>query len=177
MRSRYKIVKNSNLYFITSTIVGWLPVFTEKIFCDIIVNSLTYCRQKKGLRLFAYVVMDTHIHLLVSSEAASEIIRDFKSYTAREIIRIAKENQRKRLLKQFEFYKKGHKATSEYQVWQEGFHPQMVAQEDVLRQKVAYIHCNPVRRGLVEDAGHWVYSSAGNYLYGKGCIEIDQIEL
>jgi len=116
-------------------------------------------------------------NLLVSSEAASEIIRDFKSYTAREIIRIAKENQRKRLLKQFEFYKKGHKATSEYQVWQEGFHPQMVAQEDVLRQKVAYIHCNPVRRGLVEDAGHWVYSSAGNYLYGKGCIEIDQIEL
>lgn len=177
MRSRYKIVGNGNQYFITSTIVEWIPVFTEKIFCDIIIHSLTYCRQRKGLRLFAYVVMDNHIHLLASSDKLSETIRDFKSYTAREIIRTAGENQRTWLLNQFEFYKKNHKKVCEYQVWQEGFHPQLIVNEDVFRQKVVYIHHNPVRRGLVEDAEHWVYSSAKNYLSGEGCIEIDQIEL
>ncbi|MBM4055615.1 MAG: transposase [Planctomycetes bacterium] len=177
MRSRYKIVESSNLYFITSTIIEWIPVFTEKIFCDIIIDSLTYCRQKKGLCLFAYVVMDNHIHLIAASETLSETIRDFKSYTAREIIRVAGEKQRMWLLNQFEFYKKNHKKTSEYQIWQEGFHPQVVANEDVLRQKADYIHNNPVRRGLVENAERWVYSSARNYLSGEGCIEIDQIEL
>ncbi len=52
----------------------------------------------------------------------------------------------------------------------------MVTQEDVFKQKVEYIHNNPVKKGLVEEAEHWNYSSARNYLCGDGCIEIDFID-
>ncbi len=115
--------------------------------------------------------------MVVYSERVSEIMRDFKSYTAREIIRVARANQKDWLLNQFDFYKKRYKQSSEYQVWQEGFHPKMIDKEEVFMQKVEYIHNNPVRRGLVESAEHWRYSSAGHYLCGESCIEIDQLDL
>jgi REP element-mobilizing transposase RayT len=177
MRSRYQIIENNSIYFITSTIVEWIPVFIKKEYFDIIVESLSYCRQKKGLKLFAYVVLDNHVHFVASADNLSQIIKDFKSYTAREIIKTAKSEERKWLLNQFEFYKKKYKKDSEYQVWQEGFHPQMVTREEVFKQKVEYIHNNPVKRGFVEQAEHWVYSSAKNYICDKGHIEIDLIEI
>ncbi|MBM4066922.1 MAG: transposase [Planctomycetes bacterium] len=177
MRSRYQIINDSGVYFITSTIIEWIPVFTKKEYFDIVVQSLIYCRKNKGLKLFAYVVMDNHVHLIASANNLSQIMKDFKSYTAREIIKTAQADDRKWLLNQFEYYKKKYKTDSEYQVWQEGFHPQMIMEEDVFRQKVTYIHNNPVKRGLVEQAEHWVYSSARNYSTGEGCIEIDLIEI
>ena len=177
MRSRYQVVKNNGVYFITSTIVEWISVFTKKEYFDIVIQSLSYCRQNKGLKLFAYVVMDNHVHFIASANNLSQIMKDFKSYTAREIIKTAQTDDRKWLLNQFEFYKKKYKTDSEYQVWQEGFHPQMIMEEDVFRQKVEYIHNNPVKRGFVEQAEHWIYSSARNYVNGEGCIEIDLIEI
>ncbi len=177
MRSRYKATEDNSVYFITSTIVEWIPLFTKKEYFDIIVQSLSYCRQKKGLKLFAYVVMDNHVHAIVSADKLFPIIKDFKSYTAREITKTAKTDEKKWLLNQFEFYKKKYKKDSEYQVWQEGFHPQVIMGRDVFKQKVEYVHNNPVKSGIVETAEHWIYSSARNYLYGKGCIEIDLIEI
>ncbi len=176
MRSRYQIIEDNSVYFVTSTIVEWIPVFTKKEYFDIIVQSLSYCRQKKGLKLFAYVVLDNHVHFVASADSLSEIVKDFKSYTAREIIKTAKSDNRKWLLNQFKFFKKKYKKDSEYQVWQEGFHPQIITSEKVFKQKVEYIHNNPVKKGIVEEVEHWIYSSAKNYLCDDGCIEIDLIE-
>ncbi len=70
-----------------------------------------------------------------------------------------------------------HKSNSEHQFWQEGFHPQMIYSEEVFRQKVEYIHFNPVRRGLVREPEHWRYSSAASYTLGvRGELEIDDLE-
>ncbi len=154
MRSRYQIINNSGVYFITSTIIEWIPVFTKREYFDIIVQSLSYCRQNKGLKLFAYVVMDNHVHFIASADKLSQIVKDFKSFTARGIIKTAKIGGRKWLLNQFEYYKKKYKNDSEYQVWQEGFHPQMIMEEEVFRQKVEYIHNKPVKRGFVDQAEH-----------------------
>ena len=148
MRSRYQIINNSGVYFITSTIIEWIPVFTKREYFDIIVQSLSYCRQNKGLKLFAYVVMDNHVHFIAFADKLSQIVKDFKSFTAREIIKTAKIDGRKWLLNQFEYYKKKYKNDSEYQVWQEGFHPQMIMDEEVFRQKVEYTHNNPVKGAL-----------------------------
>lgn len=177
MRTRYQILGSDSVYFITSTIVEWIPVFTKKEYFEIIVNSLSYCRENKGLKLYAYVVLDNHIHFIASANNLSQIIKDFKSYTAREIIKTAKADSKKWLLNQLEFYKKKYKKDSEYQVWQEGYHPQVITREEVFKQKVEYIHNNPVKRGFIEEADHWIYSSARNYLCGEGCIEIDLIEI
>lgn len=177
MRTRYQITGHDGIYFITSTIIEWIPVFTAKGYFDIIIQSLNHCRKNKGLKLFAYVVMDNHAHFIVSAEKLPQIVKEFKSYTAREIIKTARADKRKWLLNQFEYYKKRYKDDSEYQVWQEGIHPQVIISDDIFRQKIEYIHNNPVKRGFVERAEHWIYSSARNYLFGEGFIDIDLIDI
>jgi len=101
----------------------------------------------------------------------------FKSFTAREIIGLTRQEGREWLLSQFAFHKSRHKKQSAYQVWQEGSHPQMIVSEDMLRQKIDYIHYNPVKAGLVDKPEDWPYSSARDYLGLKGLLEIDRLEI
>ena len=89
MRTRYKIIGSEQIYFITCTIIEWIPVFNRKPFIDVMTNSLTFCRQNKGVKVFAYVIMDNHLHLVVSGTNLSNTIKDFKRHTAREIIKLA----------------------------------------------------------------------------------------
>lgn len=177
MRTHYKITEQDKPVFITSTIVEWIPVFTRKPYIEILINALTFCRQNKGLRLFAYVIMDNHFHLLISGEHLSNTIKDFKRHTAREIINLAENEKKFWLLQQFKFYRQVHKSDSNYQVWQEGFHPKQIFSEEMLRQKIEYIHHNPVRIGTVEKAEDWLYSSARNYLGLEATMEIDALVL
>jgi hypothetical protein len=65
-----------------------------------------------------------------------------------------------------------HKTESTYQVWKEGNHPQLIESEEVMRQKLDYIHQNPVKRGYVDLPEHWRYSSARDYAGQKGLIEV-----
>jgi REP element-mobilizing transposase RayT len=129
------------------------------------------------LRIHAYVILDNHFHLIVASDNLSQVIRDFKRHTAREILAIARQEDKLWLLKQFEYFKSGHKGQSQHQVWQEGSYPKAVTTEEMLRQKLDYIHYNPVRAGLVDHPEDWRYSSARNYLGLNGVLEIDLIEL
>ena len=175
MRSRYKFVIENGVYFITSTIVEWIPVFTCKEYFDIIIKSLKFCRESKNLKIYAFVILENHVHLVVSAENISNIIRDLKKYTARKLIDKAIDDDKNWLLNKFEFYKKKHKSNSKYQVWQEGVHPQLIENEDILRQKIEYIHNNPVLRGYVAKPEYWMYSSASNYIFNKGVLEIDMI--
>ncbi|MFA4903044.1 MAG: hypothetical protein WC600_09885 [Desulfobaccales bacterium] len=81
MRSRYKISELKSPHFITCTIVAWLPVFTRPRYLDIITASLTFWRQQKGLRLHAYVILDNHLHLIVSADDLSQVTPSFPSCT------------------------------------------------------------------------------------------------
>ena len=85
---------------------------------------------------------------------------NFKSYTARKIIDFLKERTEKFLLKQLNAFKLSHKTDRPYQLWQEGSHPKLIQNEEMMRQKLAYMHFNPVERGYVDDPIHWRYSSA-----------------
>jgi hypothetical protein len=78
-------------------------------------------------------------------------------------------------LKRLEMAKLAHKTQQRYQVWQEGSHPQMIASEAMLRQKVEYIHQNPVKRGYVDDPAHWRYSSYRNYLGEAGLLPVTML--
>ncbi|MBI5887043.1 MAG: transposase [Deltaproteobacteria bacterium] len=175
MRTRYKTVESGAVYFMTSTIVEWIPIFTSSLYCDVIIDSLKYCMGNKGLKICAYAIMDNHIHLVASGEKFPLVMKDFKSYTARGIIQAAQIGRKDWLLNQLKFYKRFHKTGSEHQVWQEGFHSQEITTEEMLRQKIEYIHNNPLRRGLVERPEHWSYSSASNYISGAGRLDVDLI--
>ena len=178
MRSRYGIVDSEGIYFLTATIVEWIPAITGCDACDVIVDSLRYCREHKGLRVYAYVILDNHIHLVADAPDLTGVVRSFKAHTAKGLVHVAETAGRKWLLNQFEYFKKRYKDTSQYQVWQEGVHPQLIMGEDMLRQKIVYVHDNPVRRGYVDAPEHWRYSSARNYaMSGLPVLEIDEFPL
>ena len=81
------------------------------------------------------------------------------------------------MLKQCKEGKKQFKTDRTYQLWQEGYHPQLIQSEKMLRQKIEYIHYNPVRRGYVDEPENWVYSSARNYLKDDhSVLAIDTME-
>ena len=166
MRSRYRINAENAAHFITSTVVEWLPVFTTSACCDILVRSFDYCRQHKGLRIYAWVILDNHFHAIVSGPNLAETLRDLMKFTARQILDQLKLEGRQWLLNQLAYFCAAHKRESVHQVWQEGVHPQSIASDEMMLQKLEYLHNNPVKRGLVASPEHWVYSSAHEWLPG-----------
>ncbi len=172
-RSRYKIFETQHPYFLTLTINNWIPVFTRPITTDIIFDSLEY-RQKQGdFTVYAYVILENHIHLIAQSSHLNREIAAFKSYTARQIIDTLKTQHSNHVLKQLAFHKKAHKRDREYQLWEEGSHPKQIQNREMMEQKVNYIHHNPVKRGYIDKAEHWRYSSARNYLGIKGLVKVN----
>jgi REP element-mobilizing transposase RayT len=121
--------------------------------------------------------MENHLHLIASAASLSKEIGDFKSFTARCIIDLLKKNNANYILNQLEFYKLKHKKNQEYQLWQEGFHPQAILDEEMFRQKLDYIHNNPLRRGYVDEPAHWRYSSYRNYIGEPGLVLLELIDL
>lgn len=176
MRSRYTITESEGLYFLTITIVDWLPVFVGTAPCEIALESLLFCRKEKELRLYAYVLMDNHVHLVAEAPDLTGCVQSLKRHTARALINWAVSTKKDWLLHQFAYCRKAYKHNSQYQVWQEGAHPQLIQGDAMLRQKRVYIHNNPVRRGYVDVPEHWRYSSARNYELGDHTVlEIDPL--
>ena len=87
MSSKYTFSENDHLYFVSFAVVNWVDAFTRREYKDIIVNSLKYCQQKKGLELYAWVVMTSHIHLIIGSatNTLSDIMRDMKNIHLRKL--------------------------------------------------------------------------------------------
>ncbi|MCH9698604.1 MAG: transposase [Gammaproteobacteria bacterium] len=171
-KSRYRITVPQAPHFFTATINQWIPIFTRPATVNIIYGSWHYLQQTTTFQLYGYVILENHIHFIAQSDQLSKHIQSFKSWTARSILDRLCEHNADFLLKQFAFYKKSHKTQSQYQFWQEGSHPRMIQDEVILRQKLEYIHQNPVKRGYVEQPEHWRYSSARNYAGLNGLIDV-----
>ncbi len=112
------------------------------------------------------------MHLVVQSRQLSRDLARFKSYTARELLAYLHQHNVFRILDQLAFCKKAHKIDRAYQFWQEGYHPEWIQNNEMMRQKIGYIHQNPVKRGYVDRPDHRHYSSARNYLGQNGLIEV-----
>jgi putative transposase len=171
-RNRYKTVAEHHTYFATCTAVNWLPLFTKPELAKIVLDSLSYLHDQDRLALHAYVIMENHVHVIATAEEFSVELRKFKSFTARQIVDLLALFGPLFYLEQMRFSKKYHKTDQIYQVWQEGSHPVAIADEEVLRQKIEYIHFNPVRRGYVDEPQYWRYSSAQDYAGQRGLIPI-----
>lgn len=85
MSESYKIHEDG-LYFVSFSVVGWLDIFTRRIYQDILVESLKYCQENKNLKLFCYCIMPSHVHFTANSENRSltTVLRSLKSFTAKE---------------------------------------------------------------------------------------------
>ena len=173
-RSRYVILEPDKPHFLTCTVVEWLPVFTRPDAVQIILDSWAHQRLHDGLQLFGYVVLENHLHFVAQAPRLDKCLNSFKSYTAARLIELLQAHRAERLLARLRFAKRAHKTDRDYQFWQEGSHAEMMFSEDVMRQKLDYIHQNPVKRGYVDLPEHWRYSSARNYLGQSGMMEMDR---
>lgn len=181
MSEKYKVRNSQALYFITSTIVDWVDVFTRPVYKDIIINSWKYCQKEKGLNVHAYVIMTNHFHAIMSSDKVplNDIVRDMKKFTSRELIKAIghyRESRRVWLLKKFRFAAERIKRGAEYKVWQDNFHPIELDTYEMALQKMEYIHQNPVKELIVLEPHHYFYSSAGFYAdMDNGLIDIEPL--
>jgi putative transposase len=174
----YKIRDQSATHFLTFSIMGWIDIFSRQRYRDLMLESFQFCRENKGLKIGAYVIMSNHIHTIwtATNNNLSDIIRDFKTFTSKAITRaIEKEIESRRdwLLYMFRFYANRTAANDYFKVWTNNNHPEEIHSESFLRTKLNYTHENPVRAGLVTEPLHYLYSSAANYEGKKGLMEID----
>ncbi|HEY5511557.1 MAG TPA: transposase [Prolixibacteraceae bacterium] len=167
--------------FLTFTIVEWIDVFSRASYKIEIANSLEYCRKHKGLKLYAFCLMSNHIHLVCRTEEPilmTDFIRDFKKHTAKIILhKILEEPESRRvwMLDQFFYAGKYDKRITTYKFWQEGYHAIQLESNELIDQKIDYVHQNPVRALIVGSAEDYLFSSASNYGSCEGVVEIDQV--
>lgn len=171
-RTRYRVCEETRPHFLTCTLVGWTPVFTRPETVQIVLDSWQFLQRNKGLVIFAFVILENHLHVIASAEELTKTIGEFESFTARQIIDLLKARNVETLLRQLEFGKAKHKTDRDYQLWQEGSHPQAIMNDETMWQKIEYIHNNPVKRGYVDEPTHWRYSSARNYAGQSGLLAV-----
>ena len=170
-RSRYQFGDMAATHFMTCTVLHWIPVFTRPETVEILLDSLRFL-MKEDLKVYAYVILENHMHLVAQSSDLRRDMTRFKSYTAKQLLAYLTENRVKGILDQLAFYRKAHKGDRAYQFWQEGVHPELIQGDEMMRQKVTYIHNNPVTRGYVDEPEHWRYSSARSYAGHDGLLDV-----
>ena len=179
MSRNYKFHNISGLYFVSFATVYWLDVFTREVYFNVLVDSINFCRAKKGMELFAYCFMPSHVHLIFrsSNEDPDGLLRDFKSFTAKKLIEAVENNPQESrkdyLLWFFERAAKMKSNSSKHQFWQHHNQPIELWTEAVIKQKIDYIHNNPVESGFVTNPVDWKYSSARNFQDDHTVLEID----
>ncbi len=164
-------------------VVQWVDIFTRPVFADIMVESLAFSVEKKGLLVHAWVVMPNHIHLIVSSKPGftlSDIIRDFKKFTSGKILKTMEvtriESRKSWMTWLFTSPGKENSRNEKYQFWQQDNYPIELTGPTMMNQRLDYLHTNLVKSGLVWEPWHYRYSSACDYIKNqKVLVEIDFI--
>ncbi len=166
---KYRIADQNGVYYTTSTIISWIDVFTRISYKEIITKSLNYCIENKGLEIYAWVLMPNHLHLVCRAKEGfqlSEILRDFKKFTSKQIveeIKTSNESRAEWLLDKFAYEAKKTGRAENYKVWQDANHAIEIGGFINIEEKINYIHQNPVKAGWVYKAEDYMYSSAIDY--------------
>jgi len=181
MPTGYQIEDQNGLYYLTFQVVDWVDVFSRDRYREIIIESLKYCIKEKGLIVWSYVVMTNHLHLILSSKTGnlSNTIRDFKRYTATQLLMAIDnpgESRRDWMLKRFEFAARRNQRSSHHQFWTHENHAIELISNSFIIQKCHYIHQNPVRAGWLENPSDWRYNSASNYEGKGGLIDVELLD-
>ncbi|MGE8512726.1 MAG: REP-associated tyrosine transposase [Chryseobacterium culicis] len=169
MSRKHKFHEKEGAYFISFATVFWIDIFTRMEYFDILIEALRYCRKNKGMIIFGYCIMPSHVHLLFRSEKCqpSELIRDFKGFTAKKLLQAIEDNtqesRKEWLLWMFKKAGSQNSNIKKYQFWQQNNMPIEIWSLKVFEQKLNYVHQNPVESGFVMEPWEWKYSSARNY--------------
>jgi REP element-mobilizing transposase RayT len=182
MSRKYKFLDNDRLYFVSFAVVGWIDLFIRNEYKDILLKSFRYCIENKGLELYAYCIMTSHVHLIIGStkEPMANIMRDLKRHTS-ETLRMAieqhpGESRKEWMLQLMKEAGSSNANNRGFQLWRQDNRPIELSDSKRLYQKLAYIHHNPVEAGFVDKEEDWLYSSARNYHGLRGLLEVTVLE-
>lgn len=176
MAYAYRIYDQQAVYFLTCTVVQWVDVFSRRDYADIIVNSLKYCQQHKGLEIFGWVIMTNHLHIIAATRDGFELsdtLRDFKKYTATQVVHAIETNKQESRKSWLLWLFRNDKGVS---FWQPDNHAEEIHSSDFFRQKLNYIHMNPVNAGITDMEEAYIYSSARDFNGRKGLIELSYFD-
>lgn len=182
MSSKYKPGEDSIAHFVSFTVVGWIDIFSRETYKEIFINSLQYCQHEKGLTLHAWIIMTNHVHLIISSHTnkIENIVRDMKKYTSKQIIEAIQENptesRKEWMINLFKSAGKSNSNNKDYQFWKQDYHPIELNTAEKVKQRIDYLHENPVRSGLVWEPWHYKYSSAIDYYTNEhGLLKVEHL--
>jgi REP element-mobilizing transposase RayT len=167
----------THLYFVTSPLVEWQPLFVHYQYASIVLNSLQWHREQERVLLFAFAVMPTHVHWIGKPRdpfEISHVLESFSSYTAHEILKLLRSEGRDDWLAVFAAHAKPGK---NHRIWQKTEAKNAYSVE-FLREKLEYTHNNPINKhwNLVADRADYRYSSACFYDRGQEpIIPIDDV--
>lgn len=178
MSRNYKFHNPEGLYFVSFAVVEWLDVFTRNIYKDILLDSLRFCQNEKGMEIAAWCIMTNHVHLVfrsVNGVRPELLLGDFKRYTSRKVVKAIienpKESRKEYLLSVFKKAAERSSNVRHNQFWRHDNKPIELWSNKVIQEKINYIHQNPVVEGLVYKAEDYVYSSAADYAGVKGLLD------
>ena len=181
MSRRYKFYNQEGLYFVSFAVVYWLDVFVRDTYCVTLLESLDYCRKNKGLEIFAWCIMPSHVHFVFRAKEKNPgvLLKELKTFTSKKlqkaIVEHPQESRKEWLLWMMERAGSQNSNVKHRQFWQQHNQPVELWSPTVIDQKIDYIHYNPVEAGFVTEPHYWKYSSALDYSGGKGLLEIDLV--
>ena len=178
MSTKYKFRDQDKLYFVSFSVVNWIDLFIRNEYKEIILESWKHCQINKGLEIYGWCIMSSHIHMIVGThgEKLENIMRDMKKHTSTALKQVIQEHpaesRKEWMLWMMERAGKKNGQNEKFQLWQQDNHPIELFDQKILQQKIDYIHNNPVVAGIVEKPEDYLYSSARDYYGLKGLIDI-----
>ncbi|CAG5084048.1 REP-associated tyrosine transposase [Parvicella tangerina] len=183
MSRNWRVYNQNGLHFVSFAVVGWIDVFTRASYKEILIDSFKYCQEHKGLELYSWCIMSNHVHFIGKAKEGfelSNILRDFKRHTSKQVIKAIQENpQESRKEWMLSIFKKSGEHNSNnttYQFWRQDNKPIELYKAETIDIKMNYIHNNPVEDGYVEKAEDYLYSSARDYAGMQGKLKIEGVE-
>jgi REP element-mobilizing transposase RayT len=181
MSRKYKFYNPEGIYFVSFATVYWLDIFVREPYFAAFIESLEFCRNNKGMELFAYCVLPSHVHLIFRDKNGNpgKLIKELKTFTSKKLQELINENpqesRKEWLLWMMDRAGSKNSNITNRQFWQQHNKPVELWSNKVIEQKLDYIHNNPVESGFVTEPQHWKYSSAANFCGEPGVIKIDEL--
>jgi len=182
MSRKYKIRDQNYPHFVSFAVIHGIDLFIRMAYRKIILESLRYCQNEKGLIIYSWCIMPSHMHLIIgtSRDPMQNVLRDFKSFTSRRLKLCIQNNPQESRKKWLLWIMKhaGIKNTNniDWQLWQQHNQPIELSQNYMVDQRLEYIHNNPVKAGFVDHPEYWKYSNARDYCGQKGLLDISMIK-
>jgi REP element-mobilizing transposase RayT len=171
-------------YFLTLNIVDKIDLFVRPAYKQVIADALNHFIRAQGLHLYSWCLMGSHLHLVLRTRDAAApayFERDFKRYTTPALLKTIEmemDLRRDWMLQRFEGYGNTLRRLEKYHLWQNCSGPLRIENDQprLLMDRIAHVHENPVREGIVDQPEAYLFSSARDYAGIRGLVAVQVVQ-